>query len=419
VAEQRLRVPGRLTEDELAELTGTTGELVRRLADCGILRRRPDGPPFKPADVNRVRIVEALLREGISLDDLGQAASAGDLSFGYVDDLFPVPVVLLDQTADELAVELGVGFDQLRAMYAAWGLPAPVPGQRVREDDARTLRAQRAFPDQGLNLDLLMQATRFFGDNLRRVAESQVGFFTNVLVEPLLASGQSPSKVLESIAPISAALQPTGRQLVGWLHQRHFESLVMQQVVLMLEDALERGGHVQARTASPPAIAFMDLSGFTRLTEQSGDEAAAELATKLRDLVTETSQLYGGRVVKLLGDGVMFYFSAPGLAVACAVDLVERVADLGLPPARVGVQAGPVVFRDGDYFGRTVNVASRIVNYARPREVLVGEEVAAHDPPPGVAYRDVGPTMLKGLREPVRVFRAARPRAVSGRLGGS
>ena len=411
--------PGRLSEQELADLTGTATDLVGRLADCGILRRRPGGPPFKPADVNRVRIVEALLREGISLDDLGRAAAEGVLSFGYVDELFPVPAVLLDQTADELAAELGMGFDQLRAMYAAWGLPAPVPGQRIREDDARTLAAQRAFPNQGLNADLLMQATRFFGDNLRRVAESQVGFFTNVLVEPLLAAGQSPSKVLETVAPVSAALQPAGRELVRWLHHRHFESLVMQQVVLMLEDALERAGHVQAKTTSPPAIAFMDLSGFTRLTEQSGDEAAAELASKLRDLVTETSQLYGGRVVKLLGDGVMFYFAAPTFAVACSVDLVERVADAGLPPARAGVQAGPVVFRDGDYFGRTVNVASRIVNYARPREVLVGEEVAGHPPPPGVVYRDVGPTLLKGLREPIRVFRAARPRTVSGRLGGS
>ncbi len=411
--------PGRLTEQELAELSGTTTDLVLRLADCGILRRRPDGAPFKPADVNRVRIVEALLREGVSLDDLGRATAAGDLSFGYVDDLFPVPMALLDQTADELAAELGMGFEQLRAMYVEWGLPAPVPGQRIRGDDARTLAALRAFPDQGLDADLLMRASRFFGENLRRVAESQVGFFMAAIVEPLLAAGEPPSKVLEMVAPLSAALTPAGRELVGWLHQRHFESLVMQQVVLMLEEALERAGHVQAKITSPPAIAFMDLSGFTRLTEQSGDEAAAELASTLRDLVTETSQMYGGRVVKLLGDGVMFYFSAPSFAVACSIDLVERVAEAGLPPARAGVQAGPVVFRDGDYFGRTVNVASRIVNYARPREVLVGEEVAGHPPPPGVVYRDVGPTLLKGLREPVRVFRAARPRTVSVRLGGS
>ncbi|MDP9343026.1 MAG: adenylate/guanylate cyclase domain-containing protein [Actinomycetota bacterium] len=411
--------PGRLTEQELAELSGTTTDLVRRLADCGVLRRRPDGPPFKPADVNRVRLIEALLREGVSLDELGRATAAGDLSFGYVDDLFPVPMVLLEQTADELAEELGLQFEQLRGMYAAWGLPAPVPGQRVREDDARTLAAQRAFPDQGLDADLLMQATRFFGDNLRRVAESQVGFFMSALVEPLLAAGEPPSKVLETVASVSAALQPAGRELVRWLHQRHFESLVMQQVVLILEETLERAGYVEGKPASPPAIAFMDLSGFTRLTEQAGDEAAAELASTLRDLVTETSQMYGGRVVKLLGDGVMFYFSAPTFAVACSVDLVERVAELGLPPARCGVQAGRVVYRDGDYFGRTVNVASRIVNYARPREVLVGEEVAGHPPPPGVVYREVGPTVLKGLREPVRVFRAARPRTVGGRHGGS
>jgi adenylate cyclase len=410
--------PGRLSDEELAGRSGTTVELVRRLAELGVLGRRDDGA-FETGDVNQVRLIEALLREGVSVEELARATSAGDLSFDYVDELFPVPMVLLDQTVDELAEELGLTFESLRGMYAVWGLPAPIPGQRVREDDARVLAVQRAYPDQGLDADLIVRATSFFGENLRRVAESQVEFFMSALVEPLLAAGHSPSTVLAMVAPVSAALQPSGRELVAWLHQRHFESLVMQQVVLMLEEALERTGHVRGRPSSPPAVAFMDLSGFTRLTEQAGDEAAAELASTLRDLVTETSQMYGGRVVKLLGDGVMFYFTSPTFAVACSVDLVERVAEAGLPPARAGVHAGPVVFRDGDYFGRTVNVASRIVNYARPREVLVGEEVADHDPPPGVVYREVGPTVLKGLREPVRIFRAARPRTVAGRHGGS
>ncbi len=406
-----------LTDDELAGRSGTSPELVRALAGAGVLRREEGS--FRPGDVNRVRLIEALLREGVSVEELAVATAAGDISFDYVDELFPAPMALRDQTADELAEELGLTFEGLRALYAVWGLPAPVPGQRVRDDDARTLAAQRAFPDQGLDADLLIQATRFFGENLRRVAESQVGFFVSVLIEPMLASGLSPQKVLEAVAPVSGALQPAGRELVRWLHQRHFETLVMQQVVLMLEDALEHAGHVRSRPTTLPAIAFMDLSGFTRLTEEAGDEAAAQLASTLRDLVSETSQMYGGRVVKLLGDGVMFHFPGPSFAVACSVDLVERAAELGLPPARVGVHAGPVVFRDGDYFGRTVNVASRIVNYARPREVLVGEEVAAQPAPPGVAYREVGPTMLKGLKEPVRLFRAARPRTVSGRHGGS
>ena len=102
----------------------------------------------------------------------------------------------------------------------------------------------------------------------------------------------------------------------------------------------------------------------------------------------------------------MFHFPDPAKGVECGLALVERADALRLPPARVGVNAGPVVFRDGDYFGRTVNVAARITDYARPREVLVSEEVVEHARPEGVSYREIGPVMLKGLAAPIALYRA-------------
>ena len=110
--------------------------------------------------------------------------------------------------------------------------------------------------------------------------------------------------------------------------------------------------------------------------------------------------------MKLLGDGVMFHFANPARAVECGLALVQRADELELPPARVGLNAGPVVFRDGDYFGRTVNIAARIADYARPREVLVSEEIVHHATADGIAYREIGPVLLKGVHDPVSIFRA-------------
>jgi adenylate cyclase len=112
--------------------------------------------------------------------------------------------------------------------------------------------------------------------------------------------------------------------------------------------------------------------------------------------------------VKLLGDGVMFHFPDPAQAVLCGVELVQQAPDAGLPQAHVGINAGPVVFRDGDYFGRTVNVAARIAGRAGPGEVLVSQDVVELAMAEGVRYEEVGPVELKGLARPVVLHRAVR-----------
>jgi class 3 adenylate cyclase len=148
-------------------------------------------------------------------------------------------------------------------------------------------------------------------------------------------------------------------------------------------------------------VCFLDLTGYTRLTEERGDEAAAELATRLADLVRASSRAHGGQPVKWLGDGVMFYFPNPGDGVFAALDMVEGAAADALPPARVGIHAGPVVFQEGDYFGRTVNIAARISEYARPGEVLVSQEVVDAADLDGVGLTAIGPVELKGVSEPL------------------
>jgi class 3 adenylate cyclase len=171
---------------------------------------------------------------------------------------------------------------------------------------------------------------------------------------------------------------------------------------------MEETGIGRRRDLRPPAIAFLDLTGFTRLAGAKGDEEAARLAVRLSDLVLEAAASRHGRAVKSLGDGVMLYFREPGEAVAAALDLVDATPMAGLPPSRVGITSGPIVFRDGDYFGSVVNMASRITDYARPNEVLLSEAVAELGPAAGTAFEELGVVELKGIRDPVRLFRAVR-----------
>jgi adenylate cyclase len=168
---------------------------------------------------------------------------------------------------------------------------------------------------------------------------------------------------------------------------------------------LEQAG-LYRRLERPPAVCFLDITGYTRLTEERGDKAAADLAARLAGLVRRSAQEHRGTPVKWLGDGVMFFFREPAAAVLAAVELVEGVGRQDLPPAHVGIHAGPVVFQDGDYFGRTVNLAARIGEYARPGEVLVSQEVVDAADRRLVTFTEIGPVELKGVSGPLRLYAA-------------
>jgi adenylate cyclase len=150
------------------------------------------------------------------------------------------------------------------------------------------------------------------------------------------------------------------------------------------------------------------------LTDERGDDAAAQLAEQLGRIVQRTSVAYGGRPVKFLGDGVTFVFPEPGPAVLASLEMVESVAAEGLPPAHVGIAAGSVIFQEGDYYGQTVNLAARISDFARPGEVLVSGTVVDAAGLPEDAFVEVGPVELKGVSSPVRLLAARRSTDAQG-----
>jgi adenylate cyclase len=153
---------------------------------------------------------------------------------------------------------------------------------------------------------------------------------------------------------------------------------------------------------------FADLTGFTELTEEYGDDVAAEVAVTFAQLASEVAALYRGSVIKLLGDGVFLQFRDPDDAVMASLEMVDRAPARGLPETHIGVNAGPMLYDEGDYFGRTVNIAARIASKAGASQVYVGEPVARIASGNGFRLADLGEFELKGIAEPVLLFQATR-----------
>ena len=400
-----------LSEAELAARSASTPDRVRALVAAGVLTAI-DGGSFAPDDVNRIRVAEALAASGISLNDIARAVGAGQLSFDFVGSLLPPVGYLPNTTMGAFSSDHAVPWDLVSSSLVRFGLPVPGRDEPIREDDAEIFPSAAAALGFGLSEEALARFSRLVGETLRKLAEAQVDLFDTTVVRPMIAAGVPETQALENAAQMGRALAPMLEGLLLWVFRRHQEHAILEDVIEYVETALDRAGVSAKRDASTTAIAFMDLSGFTRLTETEGDHAAAELAASLAELVQDAAHAHGGTPVKFLGDGVMFHFVDPGQAVACALELVDGARAAGLPPAHVGIHAGPVVYRDGDYFGRTVNLAARIADKAGPGEVFVSEETSrvtrAAGEALGFGFEEVGAAELKGVERPVMLVRVTR-----------
>ncbi len=403
-----MRVMHDLSGEELVDRSGATAERLERLVDLGIITPTPQGR-YRPSDIQRLRVVDTLEAAGFAAEQLGELIAAGDYNLDWASVVFPEPTTAMSTTLEQAAAATGLPEGLVGRLYDAWELPRPQPGEALRADDDELLRltvpALEAF---GRDETALVGAARQLGDSLRRLAESQVRLFHAHVEDQLAAEGHPDHAWSHDLNQVAASMMASLERTVVLLYRRHFEHYVLEVTVLRAEASLERAGLAQRRPVRPPAIAFLDLTGYTKLTEERGDQAAAELAARLIEIVHELAHRYGGRPVKLLGDGVMFHFPDPAQGVLCGLDLVDRIPRVGLPRARVGLHTGPVVFQSGDYFGRTVNIAARITDYARPGEVLVSDEVVAAGGAEAVRYGPVGPVSLKGLTAPVTLHTAAR-----------
>ncbi len=391
---------------DAAKRAGLSVDELNRLVELGVVKLDADGR-VSTGGVRRAGLVTALAAAGISLEGLGAAMQSGRISLDFMDE----PAyeerfsALSDLTFAEIAERSGAPVDLLMLIREATGSSPPLPTDRVRDGELAYAAFIEYQVGSGFDPIATQRLLRVTGDSLRRLAETESSWWNSEVMTPSIAAGKRPDDVAGA-AFVNQMNDLAERAVIEMYHLQQAKAWTAN-IIDGLETSLAAAG-LHSRLERPPAMCFLDVTGYTRLTQEHGDAAAARLAEELGRLVQRTSIKYGGRPVKWLGDGVMFHFPNPGPGVVAALEMVEGVTAAGLPPAHVGLHAGPVIFQEGDYYGQTVNVASRIADYARPGEVLVSQEVVDASDGVAVAFREIGPVELKGVAGPMRLHAAAR-----------
>ena len=392
-----------ISAQDVAALVPCSADHVRRLERLGLLTAADDGL-FRPSDVHVVRLMAAFEDAGISLEDVARGVQAGELSFPL--GLFLPEPVEATATYAGLAGELGRDPALLRRLGGELGFPPP-EDDRLRGEDAEMLSLIVNTLDLADD-DELSRFARLYGGTIQRLVTSGLQFF-DLAVRQKVAGLDLPNEEKDALVYQRAGgYTELVQGLVSWLQRRHREHAVLEYLVGVTEQFMEERGFMPKQPKQPPAIAFLDLAGYTAVAEERGDEAAAELASDLAGVVQEAAQTQGCRPVKWLGDGVMFHFADAGTAIRSGLELIERTEKAISVPARIGIDAGAVVVQDGDYFGRTVNVAARIADYARPHEVLVSDAARESCGVDGVEFELIGDVPLKGVSNAVRLHKAVR-----------
>jgi adenylate cyclase len=398
-----------LSAAELADLAGVTEAEVRRLVDLGILVAREGAGPFRETDVPKVRLATACERAGLPMAGIASAIRAGRLSFAFLETPpFRRWAMRSTRTYRQVSQETGIELDTLGAVLESMGFARMGPDEPMREDELAVVPFLRLALSSGIfDLPWLTRLGRAHVEGLRLITTAWGEVYQARFEGPVLASGGDQRTAMEQAAELSIGFLPVGDPALLAIYHRQEELLWTEGLVERIENELEAAGML-GRPGRVPAMSFLDLVGYTRVTEERGDAAAAALAEALAVLVGRSAREHGGVPVKWLGDGVMVHFREPTGAVRSALELVAQLPEAGLPPAHVGVAAGPVVVQGGDYFGRTVNLAARIAARAGAGQVLVSQRVAESAPPQGVRFVELGEQPLKGIARPVRLLEASR-----------
>jgi adenylate cyclase len=399
----------RLSVSGLADLAGVTAAEVERLVELGILVPRDGIGPFLKSDVPKVRLATACERAGLPMEGIVSAIRAGRLSFAFLEGApFRRWAVRSGRTYRQVSRDTGIPLETLGAVLESMGFARVGPDEPMREDELDVVPLVAHGLSSGvLDPAWLARLGRAHVEGLRLIVTAWGDAYQARFEGPVLAAGGGQRAAAERAARVSLGFLPLGDPALLAIYHRQEELLWTEGLVERIEHELEQTG-ILGRPGRVPAMVFLDLVGYTRLTEERGDAAAAALAETLGVLVSRSASEHGGVPVKWLGDGVMVHVQEPAGAVRSALELVEQLPVAGLPPAHVGVAAGPVVVQGGDYFGRTVNLAARIAARAGVGQVLASQDVASSDAPAGVRFVELGALELKGFVRPVRLLEVRR-----------
>jgi class 3 adenylate cyclase len=391
----------RLSRADLARDAGASPSVVDELVRRGVLRPGPDDT-YVPGDVIRVEAVAAFLEAGVELEHIQAALDSGEFTFDFLHRFYPEPAPRTGPTPADLAAALGVQDELIAACYLAAGLPVPDPDVRLRADEAQIVRELVSLWGPA-GPQVLVRAVRLVGEPARQVAQGWTRLFVETISDPLRDSSAGASERIDAVVAATERATRLGPRALDWLFLRHLSHAIDQANIDGLEVALIERGLVSATHRPDPAVAFVDLSGYTAITAAGGDGVAADLSDRLRERAVQAVVPEHGRLVKLLGDGAMLQFRDGASAVRAVLALMRVLGEDGLP-AHAGLHVGPLVEHDGDVFGLTVNLAARMSAVAGVGQVVVTSAVLPAAQDVRVRATPWGPTALKGLPDPVELF---------------
>ncbi|MFL5668278.1 MAG: adenylate/guanylate cyclase domain-containing protein [Chloroflexota bacterium] len=393
---------------------GAPVEVVDRLIEVRAIEPLADGR-IDARDEIVASTAQALVEAGIPLEALAATLSSRRFGLRSLGSFFTEPKPRSAQSYGELAATLGEDARHLASVYSALGIPEPQPDDHPRLDEAEVvLDYVRLWSLVDPTGAAHVRVARFVGDGSRRIAEGWLDVWDETAMPDATTQGAP------TVGPMARPADPTdpeqnpsirmaeiGRRLVALVHERQTEATLNTRILSAMEGVLVRAGELPQREERPPAIAILDLSGYTSMTVERGDAEAARAADRLRNLAEQAVRRHGGRVIKGLGDGVLLRFDDSAGALRATFELVDEIDRAGLPPAHAGIAAGRVVAHDGDVFGQTVNLASRIAGHASAGEIVVEEGVVVALPRGTATFSAIGRVELKGFPAPVALWRAS------------
>lgn len=384
-----------VTLREAARQAGVAPATLRRWAEGGVIPQY-DGA-WSPGAVAHARIVARLRERGHSLAAIREAGASGRLAYSFVEEMFPAATEGV--TLEEAAAETGLAPALIERLYQAIGFTTKSLDV-VTADDLQLLRYIAAVLSAGFPLVAFLQVVRVYGQALAQIADAEVRLFHLYVHEPLMRQGVPGVEMTAEMQGLARELLPLASPVMDEIHQRFLQHFVEQDVIGHMESDLEGDDLDLGRMRV--AIAFADLAGYTRLTEELGEEAAVTIVERFVDAV-EATLPDDARVIKTIGDEAMIVGSDVTRITAWAVGFQMLMPER--PRPRIGIHVGETLYRDGDYYGREVNAAARVVARAAGGEVLVTRAVV--DAVAGdLEFEPIGEVRLKGFTVPTELFLA-------------
>jgi adenylate cyclase len=387
----------RISLREAARRSGVPVSTLKRWAEEKIVPVRRGR--WTAAAAAQARVVARMRERGYSIDDLKSAGQEGRLAFGFTEDLLAGAEEGI--SVEEIAAETGLEPDLVERILVILGTPK---AQRsLSRDDLEAMRHCARALDAGLPLVAFLQLARVYAQSMRRIADAEVRLFHLYVHEPLIRDAVPELEMAEEMGDLAADVLPLAAPLTDYLHRRYLRFFVEQDVVGHMEvgsagvDTAEiELGHVNV------TLCFIDLTGFTRYTEEEGDIEALDVIENFVSTVEGTLPAEA-TIVKTIGDEVMVVSPDAASLTEWAVGFLSRFGQR--PRPRVGIHCGDAVYRDGDYFGSQVNLVHRVVNRALAGEVLVTDRVAASiEGVEGLELEAIGQVSLKGFPTPTELF---------------